>query len=254
MKINSIFKIFISLISLCCFFYSSPNNSPAEDTITLTKVLVTESFSSWGDMVANVYLTIPDTPAGADSINMFFITDAKWAQSSAQIKDTDDEYVFLGYIWKGHKEYIGTDTDDAKNSEITVTVEFVDTSDPNPQNHVQIGLSRSESFTLDEVTLSWQKKAAEELKDAYCYPCPARLTTDGGDTIKFANLTANAEINILSPAGYIVKSLTADSSGSVLPSWDGKDDNGEMVGSGTYIVHIHDNKGNKKVFNILIIQ
>ncbi|MDD5688403.1 MAG: kelch repeat-containing protein [Elusimicrobia bacterium] len=90
------------------------------------------------------------------------------------------------------------------------------------------------------------------INSAYCYPVPANLTR--GDTIKFVNLTGSAKVKILTTSGVTVKDLLADSNGSLAP-WDGKDNNGNKIATGTYIVHASDDSNSKpKIFKIIIIK
>ena len=117
---------------------------------------------------------------------------------------------------------------------------------PDPSNKRIIGTTRHLSkFAIIELT------PAVDLKNAYCYPSPAKLSK--GDVIKFSNFSPNATIKILSPAGHTLKTLYADSNGKI-PSWNGETDNSGKIGSGTYIIHASDKKGSRKIFKIMVIK
>jgi len=119
-------------------------------------------------------------------------------------------------------------------------------STPNPFENKVVGYTRHLSkFALLQVF------SPPSIKDAYCYPSPARLSQ--GDTIKFAKFTSFAEVKILSPAGHILKTLHADQNGNI-PPWDGWTDESGKIASGVYVVHASDEKGNLKIFKIMIIK
>jgi len=88
------------------------------------------------------------------------------------------------------------------------------------------------------------------LSKAYTYPSFADISQGG--VINFFNLTPNAELKIFTPAGNLVQTLHADSSGVVSP-WDGTVEGGGKAGSGTYIVRVSDGKGNKTL-KLLIVR
>ncbi|MFH1714585.1 MAG: kelch repeat-containing protein, partial [Elusimicrobiota bacterium] len=89
------------------------------------------------------------------------------------------------------------------------------------------------------------------LNDSYCYPTALYLST--GDKLKFKNFPAQTKITILSPAGHIIKILDADAQGNI-QGWDGTADDGEKLGTGTYIVHAKDMNNNTKVMKVLVVR
>lgn len=99
--------------------------------------------------------------------------------------------------------------------------------------------------------MSVSNNPPNDLGKAYCYPTPVVFSK--GEYIKFANITPLSKINIISTAGHTIKTLEADSNG-VVPQWDGITDSGEKCASGIYVVHVKDNKGNRRVFEIVIIR
>ena len=116
------------------------------------------------------------------------------------------------------------------------------------------GASRDDhmyEFTHTTSTLITDNFSNNTLGNAIVYPTFANLSR--GDKIKFANFTPSAKIIIISPAGDVIKTLQADSIGTV-PAWDGTVDNGGKAASGTYIVHASNTKDEKKIFKILLIK
>jgi hypothetical protein len=95
------------------------------------------------------------------------------------------------------------------------------------------------------------RTGSSSLDNAHPYPSYANLSR--GDKINFAGITPNAELRILTLAGHILKILKADENG-IVPAWDGTAESGGKVGSGTYIFHVSDNKGNVKVFKVLLVK
>ncbi|MEW6556881.1 MAG: hypothetical protein AB1349_05935 [Elusimicrobiota bacterium] len=90
------------------------------------------------------------------------------------------------------------------------------------------------------------------LENAHCYPVPAMLSQPGS-VINFQQFTSNTSVKILSPAGSVLKELSADANGYIQP-WDGITDSGEKVASGTYTVIATDDSGGKKIFKIMVVR
>lgn len=90
-----------------------------------------------------------------------------------------------------------------------------------------------------------------KLKDAYSYPSPAYISR--GDMINFATVTPNATAAIISTGGYLIKKLYADSLGKIAP-WNGRNEDGEIVGTGIYIVNLTDDNNDKASYSIVIIK
>lgn len=118
-------------------------------------------------------------------------------------------------------------------------------------NMYLIGGNQSYSSYLSLVEEGELNTLDTTVNNMYAYPCPACLSK--GDVIKFANVAPNTTFTIVSPAGYIVRTLSADAYGYIAP-WDGTADDGGKLGSGTYIVRATDDKSNVKIFSILIVR
>jgi len=124
------------------------------------------------------------------------------------------------------------------------------TSSIDPSQNKIVGTTRHLSiFAL--VEYSPGSPSTKDIKNVYCYPVPLYLSK--GQQLKFMNVPSDAEVEIYTINGIRVKNTNADSYGDV-PPWDGKDENSEYVGTGTYIVHVKDTKGNHKVFKIMVIR
>jgi hypothetical protein len=86
------------------------------------------------------------------------------------------------------------------------------------------------------------------LDKAYAYPVPFR--PGPGSQLNFANITLDTVVEVYTYSGIRIVSFYGTT------SWDGKDNNNQYMGTGTYIVSVRDrNKSsNKKVFKILVIK
>jgi len=71
---------------------------------------------------------------------------------------------------------------------------------------------------------------------AFAYPNPLRLSTDS--EIRFANVPLNANLTIMTVSGDIVRELSNDGAAEVV--WDGRNQSGNLVASGTYLWFIED--------------
>ncbi len=75
--------------------------------------------------------------------------------------------------------------------------------------------------------------AQTDLSRVFTYPNPFRLT-GGTARVTFANLTEKATISIATVEGRVIRVLEeTDGNGGMF--WDGKDANGQLVGSGVYL-------------------
>jgi hypothetical protein len=79
-----------------------------------------------------------------------------------------------------------------------------------------------------------------------------------GQTLEIQNLTTlhgNATIRIFSQSGTLVRELIRDQPvvRGVIPAWDGRNDNGEVVASGVYVVVVNANQLHKR-FRVAIIK
>jgi len=106
-------------------------------------------------------------------------------------------------------------------------------------------------FSYSTSTSISQNVSNNSLSNAVVYPTFANLSK--GDKINFADFTPGADIVIISLPGHVVKTMRADINGS-LPAWDGTVDSGGKAASGTYVVHAANNKGEVKLFKILLIK
>jgi hypothetical protein len=91
----------------------------------------------------------------------------------------------------------------------------------------------------------------DDVNDAYCFPSPVRFSV--GEKLHFSNFSPNAVAYIISTAGNVLKKFVADSTGAI-PAWDGVTDSGENMALGVYIVRAKDEKGKKKVFEIMVLR
>lgn len=87
------------------------------------------------------------------------------------------------------------------------------------------------------------------LSDVKIYPNPYKPNTSVGK-INFSNMPAGTKIYVYTIFGELVKKLQANESGYV--NWDGRNDNGNEISSGVYIVLFKNN--GKKIIKKLAIE
>jgi FlgD Ig-like domain len=97
----------------------------------------------------------------------------------------------------------------------------------------------STTFALVELVPS------SNLASVKAYPNPYKLNSMS-QGITIANLTASSEIKIFNVAGELVRTLNY-SSGSGRAAWDGRNDAGNMVASGVYIIFVNSPEGTQKL-------
>jgi ligand-binding sensor domain-containing protein len=97
------------------------------------------------------------------------------------------------------------------------------------------------SLTSFETPFIKPKEAFDEL---FIYPNPY-LVTDGSNFLTIDGLISDSDIKILTVSGKLISEFS--SPGGRTAHWDGRDDEGNLVGSGVYIVVAFDTEGNNTV-------
>ena len=92
---------------------------------------------------------------------------------------------------------------------------------------------------------------ATNLGSVKAYPNPWRSDKHANTSIKFDNLPAASTVKVFTVSAEEVRSLSADSNGSVL--WDRTNESGERVASGIYIYLVIDPQGNETSGKLAII-
>jgi len=87
-------------------------------------------------------------------------------------------------------------------------------------------------------------KPLESFKELFVYPNPYKIKS-GDNLLTIDGLIRDTEIKILTIDGTLVTEFS--SPGGRTAYWDGKDDNGEMVSTGVYIIVAFDTEGNEVV-------
>jgi flagellar hook assembly protein FlgD len=88
------------------------------------------------------------------------------------------------------------------------------------------------------------------MADIHAFPNPVRPGYDGPIAVK--GFTRDALVHITDARGHVVHSATAFGGQAV---WDGRNQQGEPVASGTYFVFASDSAGNmRSVAKILILR
>ena len=77
--------------------------------------------------------------------------------------------------------------------------------------------------------------AADDLTDIYAYPHPVRLSTD--ERVTFANLPANASIEIMDQRFSVIRTLDETDANGGVP-WDLRTDEGQVIPAGMYFYRV----------------
>jgi len=92
----------------------------------------------------------------------------------------------------------------------------------------------------------------KDLSKVYVYPNPFKPAIH--NKITFAEVTDTATIRIFTIVGELVKTISVTPADSGRPTWDGKNEDGEMVASGIYIYLITTEEGYKILGKIGVIK
>lgn len=96
-----------------------------------------------------------------------------------------------------------------------------------------------------EGLLSYQTTAQEpnkEFGDLFVYPSPFVVKSGLDNLVNIDGLIKDTQIKILSISGELIREF--ETPGGRIATWDGKDENGNFVGSGVYIVVAYDREAN----------
>jgi ligand-binding sensor domain-containing protein len=84
------------------------------------------------------------------------------------------------------------------------------------------------------------------------YPNPF-IVDEQGAVFTITNLTRIAEVKIFSEIGELVRSFSQDDIPGGFAVWDGKDENGNVVGSGIYLVVAYNEEGQNGVTKVALV-
>jgi len=85
-------------------------------------------------------------------------------------------------------------------------------------------------------------KPVDSFNELFVYPNPFELTQNSETILTIDGLIKDSQIKIFTIAGRLVKEFS--SPGGKIAFWDGKDDSGNFVPSGIYIISAFDNEAN----------
>ncbi|MCK4667134.1 hypothetical protein KAU33_10310, partial [Candidatus Dependentiae bacterium] len=102
-------------------------------------------------------------------------------------------------------------------------------------------------------------RTSKDLEGVVTVPNPYKKGISKVNFIAFARLTKEAEINIYTLSGTLVRTLThspadLDLLGPGIKKWDLKNEDGEEVASGLYIWVVTNPAGDKKIGRLVIIR
>ena len=85
------------------------------------------------------------------------------------------------------------------------------------------------------------EKPQENFSTLFCYPSPFRIS-NGTNMLTIKGLVKDSDIKILTISGKLVREFS--SPGGNVAFWDGKNESGNLVSSGVYLVVAFDKEGN----------
>ena len=127
---------------------------------------------------------------------------------------------------------------DSKNSPILSDI-IISVAVDEDAGIVYVGTDKG--LTSFETPFTKPKEAFDEL---FIYPNPY-VIVDGSNLLTIDGLVRDSDIKILTIDGKLVAEFS--SPGGRTTFWDGRDDNGDMVNSGIYIVVAFDSEGNNTI-------
>ncbi|MEJ2627205.1 MAG: hypothetical protein P8078_01405, partial [bacterium] len=89
------------------------------------------------------------------------------------------------------------------------------------------------------------------LDNLVAYPNP--FIVEKHHSVTIDNLTLNTAVKIYSPSGYLIKSYSREEVKGKLITWDGKNESGDYIASGVYIIVAGIEEGETKVGKLAVI-
>lgn len=135
-----------------------------------------------------------------------------------------------------------------ENSDLMSNAVLTITSDPNT------GITYfATDLGISALTTEFARPITD-FSDIYTFPSPYYIPNDVNMVI--SQLPDEVEVKILSLSGDVVRTLTPDD-GEVKNRqafWDGKDETGELVGSGVYFIYCYTQEGKTKTTKALVVR
>ncbi len=86
-------------------------------------------------------------------------------------------------------------------------------------------------------------KPQKEFRDIFVYPNPFVISAGKTNRVFIKGLIQNSYVKIFSPSGKLVRSYLSYPGGNIAV-WDGRDNDGNLVSSGVYIISLYDEEAN----------
>jgi len=249
--------LLILVLSLSCITNYSYSNSVITSTAVIPLATALDYSGAWltggsanwfgQDNYSNDYIDAAQSGNVADYQNTYIQTSIAgpcmltfyWKVSSESSYDKLKFYINgveqdnisgeIGWAYKSYELPAGTNT-----------VKWVYEKDSVISRGLDCGWVDSVAVSAIQVNRS--------LANAHAYPVPF---IPGWSSLKFKNLTPNCTIEIFTVNGVRVIKFEADSNADA--AWNGKDDNGDIMGTGTYMISVRDGNS-KKMFPIIIMK
>jgi len=167
------------------------------------------------------------------------------------------------------------------NKSITLSIYYPDSNNDGIVDSITIRASTLKMMTLSSSTGLWEpvpgsiwdsvnkritattdhfsvfalfgSPAAEDLSQVKIYPNPWKplsATKFDSDTLIISGLTREGTVRIFTIDAQFVRELPYSLGDAGILTWDGKNENGQKVGSGIYLVHIKSGDGEKKILKL----
>ena len=88
--------------------------------------------------------------------------------------------------------------------------------------------------------------------DIEVFPSPFRLPSEKPLTIN--GLMDNSEVKIMTLNGIVIRTISKDVIKGYQAFWDGRNNQGDYVGSGVYLLTLYDSKGSSLIKKIAVIR
>ncbi len=120
-------------------------------------------------------------------------------------------------------------------------------------------IANLDSYVSNVVSVETSFRTSKDLEGVMTVPNPYKKGISTVDFIAFARLTKEAEINIYTLSGILIRTLThspaeVDPLGPGIEKWDLKNEDGEEVASGLYVWVVTNPAGDKKIGRLVIIR
>ena len=110
-------------------------------------------------------------------------------------------------------------------------------------------IATDKGVSLVRIPYANEKKS---YKSVGIFPSPFRIPNDKPLTID--GLKDNSSLKIMTLNGMLLRSISNSEVNGYQAYWDGRDEKGQLVGSGVYLITVYDNKGVFSMEKVAVIR